>query len=74
MQISIIVGTLEQRVRAVDLLLADGKIDQLEARLSRIKAETGEQQKKRPFPNRLLQQARNSRFLMNSIRSITEVT
>ena len=29
----LIVGTLEQRVKAVDLLLADGKIDQLEERL-----------------------------------------
>ena len=29
----LIVGTLEHRVRAVDLLLADGKIDQLEERL-----------------------------------------
>lgn len=35
----LIVGTLEQRVRAVDLLLADGKIDQLEERLKRIKEE-----------------------------------
>ena len=32
----LIVGTLEQRVRAVDLLLADGKIDQLEERLNRL--------------------------------------
>ena len=32
----LIVGTLEQRVRAVDLLLADGKIDQLEERLRRL--------------------------------------
>ena len=32
----LIVGTLEQRVRAVDLLLADGKIDQLEKRLNRL--------------------------------------
>ena len=32
----LIVGTLEQRVRAVDLLLADGKIDQLENRLNRL--------------------------------------
>ena len=35
----LIVGTLEQRVKAVDLLLADGKIDQLEERLKRIKKE-----------------------------------
>ena len=35
----LIVGTLEQRVRAVDLLLADGKIDQLEERLKRMKEE-----------------------------------
>ena len=35
----LIVGTLEQRVRAVDLLLADGKIDQLEERLKRLKEE-----------------------------------
>ena len=33
----LIVGTLEQRVRAVDLLLADGKIDQLEERLKRLR-------------------------------------
>lgn len=33
----LIVGTLEQRVRAVDLLLADGKIDQLEERLRRLR-------------------------------------
>ena len=33
----LIVGTLEQRVKAVDLLLADGKIDQLEERLSRLR-------------------------------------
>ncbi len=32
----LIVGTLEQRVKAVDLLLADGKIDQLEERLNRL--------------------------------------
>ena len=32
----LIVGTLEQRVRAVDLLLADSKIDQLEERLGRL--------------------------------------
>ena len=38
----LIVGTLEQRVRAVDLLLADGKIDQLEERLNRIKEEEEE--------------------------------
>ena len=30
-------GTLEQRIRAVDRLLADGKMDQLEDRLNRIK-------------------------------------
>ena len=37
----LIVGTLEQRVKAVDLLLADGKIDQLEERLGRLQdAET----------------------------------
>ena len=30
-------GTLEQRIRAVDRLLADGKMDQLEERLNRIK-------------------------------------
>ena len=35
----LIVGTLEQRVRVVDLLLADGKIDQLEERLKRLKEE-----------------------------------
>ena len=33
----LIVGTLEQRVCAVDLLLADGKIDQLEERLKRLR-------------------------------------
>ena len=33
----LIVGTLEHRVRAVDLLLADGKIDQLEERLRRLR-------------------------------------
>ena len=33
----LIVGTLEQRVRAVDLLLADGKIEQLEERLRRLR-------------------------------------
>ena len=38
----LIVGTLEQRVKAVDLLLADGKIDQLEERLNRIKKEEQE--------------------------------
>ena len=38
----LIVGTLEQRVRAVDLLLADGKIDQLEERLNRMKEEEHE--------------------------------
>ena len=35
----LIVGTLEQRVRAVDLLLTDGKIDRLEERLKRLKEE-----------------------------------
>ena len=30
-------GTLEQRIRAVDRLLAEGKMDQLEERLNRIK-------------------------------------
>lgn len=35
----LIVGTLEQRVRAVDLLLADGKIDQLEERINQMKKE-----------------------------------
>ena len=30
-------GTLEQRIRTVELLLADGKMDQLEERLNRIK-------------------------------------
>ena len=35
----LIVGSLEQRVHAVDLLLADGKIDQLEERLNRMKKE-----------------------------------
>ena len=30
-------GTLEQRIHAVDRLLADGKMDQLEERLNRIK-------------------------------------
>ena len=29
--------TLEQRIRTVELLLADGKMDQLEERLNRIK-------------------------------------
>ena len=38
----LIVGTLEQRVKAVDLLLADSKIDQLEERLNRIKKEEQE--------------------------------
>ena len=38
----LIVGTLEQRVKAVDLLLADGKIDQLEERLNRLKKEEDE--------------------------------
>ena len=38
----LIVGTLEQRVKAVDLLLADGKIDQLEKRLNRLKKEEHE--------------------------------
>ena len=38
----LIVGTLEQRVRVVDLLLADGKIDQLEERLNRMKEEEHE--------------------------------
>ena len=38
----LIVGTLEQRVKAVDLLLADGKIDQLEERLNRMKEEEHE--------------------------------
>ena len=38
----LIVGTLEQRVKAVGLLLADGKIDQLEERLNRIKKEKQE--------------------------------
>ena len=33
----LIIGTLEQRIRAVDLLQADGKIDQLEERLKRLK-------------------------------------
>jgi hypothetical protein len=33
----LIVGTLEQRVKAVDLLLADGKIDHLEERLKRLR-------------------------------------
>ena len=33
----LIVGTLDQRVKAVDLLLADGKIDQLEERLRRLR-------------------------------------
>ena len=33
----LIVGTLEQRVRAMDLLLADSKIDQLEERLRRLR-------------------------------------
>lgn len=35
----LIIGTLEQRIRAVDLLQADGKIDQLEERLNRLKEE-----------------------------------
>lgn len=35
----LIIGTLEQRIRAVDLLQADGKIDQLEERLKRLKEE-----------------------------------
>ena len=33
----LIVGTLEQRVKAVDLLLTDGKIDLLEERLRRLR-------------------------------------
>ena len=33
----LIVGTLEHRVKAVDLLLADGKIDYLEERLKRLR-------------------------------------
>ena len=33
----LIVGTLEQRVKAVDLLLSDGKINQLEERLKRLR-------------------------------------
>ena len=33
----LIVGTLEQWVKAVDLLLADSKIDQLEERLKRLR-------------------------------------
>ena len=35
----LIVGTLEQRVKAVDLLLADGKIEQLEQRLRLLREE-----------------------------------
>lgn len=35
----LIIGSMEQRVRAVDLLLADSKIDQLEERLKRLKEE-----------------------------------
>ncbi len=35
----LIIGTLEQRIRAVDLLQADSKIDQLEERLKRLKEE-----------------------------------
>lgn len=35
----LILGTLEQRIRAVDLLQAGGKIDQLEERLKRLKEE-----------------------------------
>ena len=35
----LIVGDLEQRVRAVDLLLKDGKIDELDRRLKRIEKE-----------------------------------
>lgn len=35
----LIVGTLEQRIKAVDLLLADGKIDQLEERLRLLREE-----------------------------------
>ena len=35
----LIVGTLEQRVKAVDLLLSDGKIDQLEERLRLLREE-----------------------------------
>ncbi len=37
----LIVGDLEQRTRAVDLLLKDGKIDELDRRLKRIAAEEG---------------------------------
>ena len=35
----LIVGTLEQRIKAVDLLLADGKIDRLEERLRLLREE-----------------------------------
>ena len=35
----LIVGTLEQRIKAVDLLLSDGKIDQLEERLRLLREE-----------------------------------
>ena len=35
----LIVGDLEQRVRAVDLLLKDSKIDELDRRLERIEKE-----------------------------------
>ncbi len=37
-------GTLEQRIRAVDRLLADGKMDQLEERLNRIKEQELEEE------------------------------
>ena len=45
------VGTLEQRIRAVERLMADGKMDQLEERLTRLiqKEETSENECKEDF-------------------------
>ena len=37
-------GTLEQRIRTVDRLLADGKMDQLEEQLNRIKEQELEEE------------------------------
>ena len=51
----LIVGSLEQRVRAVDLLLADGKIDQLEERINKMKKEEHD------YENRIQQNDHRSR-------------
>ena len=51
----LIVGSLEQRVRAVDLLLADGKIDQLEERINQMKKEEHD------YENRIQQNDHRSR-------------